>query len=132
MSNENFSLLVMWDFLCFWTDNKRLDEWVSEDRLDRRKVQWPKKDGAVGTTGTVTVVGSRPASPAPSCASLEGVTSSSLAAAIQKKQAGRKRKAVALDLEVNIKEVNKDLLSFLLCMFLIDSMHISTGFNGWE
>ncbi|CAG0885242.1 unnamed protein product [Darwinula stevensoni] len=88
--------------------NKRLDEWVNEDRLDRRKVQWPKKDGAGGTTGTVTVVGSRPASPAPSCTSLESVTSSSLAAAIQKKQAGRKRKAVALDLEVNMKEDSMD------------------------
>lgn len=25
--------------------NKRLDEWVTEDRLDLRKVQFPRKDG---------------------------------------------------------------------------------------
>lgn len=30
-------------------DNKRLDEWVSEDRLDTRKVQYPRKDGQPST-----------------------------------------------------------------------------------
>jgi len=32
--------------------NKRLDEWVTEDRLDTRKVQYPRKDGMTGTAGT--------------------------------------------------------------------------------
>lgn len=32
----------------FILDNKRLDEWVDEDRLDLRKVQYPRKDGKDG------------------------------------------------------------------------------------
>lgn len=32
--------------------NKRLDEWVAEERLDTRKVQYPRKDQA--TTGGVS------------------------------------------------------------------------------
>ncbi|XP_052128506.1 histone acetyltransferase Tip60-like [Frankliniella occidentalis] len=29
--------------------NKRLDEWVSVERLDTRKVQYPRRDGQPGT-----------------------------------------------------------------------------------
>lgn len=32
-----------------FTDNKRLDEWVSAERLDTRKVQYPRKDGQTST-----------------------------------------------------------------------------------
>lgn len=39
--------------------NKRLDEWVSEDRLDVEKLQLPRKDSKVSTLAK----GSRPASP---------------------------------------------------------------------
>ncbi|XP_049943881.1 histone acetyltransferase Tip60-like [Schistocerca serialis cubense] len=34
--------------------NKRLDEWVTEDRLDTRKVQYPRRDGAGPGTGMST------------------------------------------------------------------------------
>lgn len=34
---------------CDFTVNKRLDEWVSVDRLDTRKVQYPRRDGQPGT-----------------------------------------------------------------------------------
>ncbi|XP_055715274.1 histone acetyltransferase Tip60 [Phlebotomus papatasi] len=82
--------------------NKRLDEWVSEDFMDTRKVQFPRKDGS--TTGqntgvttpkkqpTVPTTGntSRPVSPVtPSSELVNG--SAVLAAALQKKM-NRKRK----------------------------------------
>ncbi|CAG0891899.1 unnamed protein product [Cyprideis torosa] len=47
--------------------NKRLDEWVSEDHLDLRKVQWPKagdEDGKGGASKR-SVTSSRAASPPP-------------------------------------------------------------------
>lgn len=34
---------------CGFIVNKRLDEWVSVDRLDTRKVQYPRRDGQPGT-----------------------------------------------------------------------------------
>ncbi|KAK7601085.1 hypothetical protein V9T40_008526 [Parthenolecanium corni] len=53
--------------------NKRLDEWVTEDRLDTRKVQYPRKDGSSASVAGlstpkrpqagVSVTSSRPASP---------------------------------------------------------------------
>ena len=39
--------------------NKRLDEWVSEDRLDTEKLQLPRKDSKITTLSK----NSRPASP---------------------------------------------------------------------
>lgn len=80
--------------------NKRLDEWVSEDYLDTRKVQFPRRDGtATGqNTGVTTpkkfshsVTGpvSRPTSPVATNEILNG--SAVLAAALQKKM-NRKRK----------------------------------------
>ena len=49
-----------------------MDEWVSEDRLDTRKVQYPRKDGASGSVSTpkrvqasTSVTSSRPSSPVP-------------------------------------------------------------------
>ena len=42
----------------FITDNKRLDEWVSTDRMDFSRVQLPKKDVKVSSLRS-----SRPASP---------------------------------------------------------------------
>ena len=40
-------------------DNKRLDEWVSEDRLDIERLQLPRKDSKVNSLSK----SSRPASP---------------------------------------------------------------------
>ncbi|XP_023315248.1 histone acetyltransferase Tip60 isoform X2 [Trichogramma pretiosum] len=83
--------------------NKRLDEWVPEDCLDTRKVQFPRRDGATapGTgagTGAATPkkqVPSRPASP--SVVHSEPVNGSAvLQAAIQKKMS-RKRKATVME-----------------------------------
>ena len=34
------------------TDNKRLDEWVGEERLDLRRIQFPRKDKDAPTTTT--------------------------------------------------------------------------------
>lgn len=55
------------------TDNKRLDEWVNESRLDLRKIQYPRRDhgstgtglntGGVNTPKKVLNSCSRPASP---------------------------------------------------------------------
>lgn len=52
-------------------DNKRLDEWVEEDRLDLRKIQYPRRDlASAATTGLNTpkktltgTTNSRPSSP---------------------------------------------------------------------
>ena len=38
-----FNLMIM--SVCLCSVNKRLDEWVSGDRLDYSKLQFPKKDG---------------------------------------------------------------------------------------
>ena len=39
-------------FLLPASDNKRLDEWVVEDRLDLRRIQFPRKDKDAPTTTT--------------------------------------------------------------------------------
>lgn len=87
-------------------DNKRLDEWVTEDRLDTRKVQYPRKDGlTTGTSGTGTstpnrkaenisiLSQSRPASPLSIPPNVQNNDSIVLTTALQKKIA-RKRKIV--------------------------------------
>ncbi|KAK7083748.1 3-ketoacyl-CoA thiolase 5, peroxisomal [Halocaridina rubra] len=78
--------------------NKRLDEWVEEDRLDTRKIQYPRRDLASGTTTGLntpkkTLTGttnSRPSSPGLIPDPITGP--SVLAALQQKQQKNRKRK----------------------------------------
>lgn len=86
-----------------------MDEWVTEERLDTRKVQYPRKDGlTTGTSGTgastpnrkaenISILSqSRPASPL-SVPSTQSNDPTVLSAALQKKIA-RKRKVA--DIEV--------------------------------
>ncbi|ROT85942.1 putative histone acetyltransferase Tip60 isoform X2 [Penaeus vannamei] len=80
--------------------NKRLDEWVDEDRLDTRKIQYPRRDLASGTTTGLntpkkTLTGttnSRPSSPGLTPAQDPITGPSVLAALQQKQQKNRKRK----------------------------------------
>jgi histone acetyltransferase HTATIP len=85
--------------------NKRLDEWVTEERLDTRKVQFPRRDvpSQAGGTGTPKKLGggnslSRPASP-PGGPEMQLNGSAVLAAALQKK-ISRKRKGISPESEV--------------------------------
>ena len=80
--------------------NKRLDDWVSEEFLDTRKIQFPRKDGTQAGTGlstpkkiSGTTGSSRPSSPCAVSGSLDVMVNGSalLAAALQKRN-GRKRK----------------------------------------
>ncbi|CAI6350004.1 unnamed protein product [Macrosiphum euphorbiae] len=84
--------------------NKRLDEWVTEERLDTRKVQYPRKDGmTTGTSGTgastpkiklepISIMSqSRPASPLSLPPAVPNNDATVLSAALQKK-ISRKRK----------------------------------------
>ncbi|KAJ4428621.1 hypothetical protein ANN_24666 [Periplaneta americana] len=88
--------------------NKRLDEWVTEERLDTRKVQFPRRDGPAQAAGTGTPkkLGggnnsvSRPASP-PAGPEMQLNGSAVLAAALQKK-ISRKRKGISLESEVGL------------------------------
>jgi len=87
--------------------NKRLDDWVTEDFLDTRKIQFPRKDGTQAGTGLSTpkkvekggtTGSSRPSSPlAASSASDLTVNGSALLAAALQKRNGRKRKIGAKD-----------------------------------
>jgi histone acetyltransferase HTATIP len=90
---------------CQFSVNKRLDEWVTEERLDTRKVQFPRRDGPsqIGGTGTPKKLGggnslSRPASP-PGGPEIQLNGNAVLAAALQKK-ISRKRKGISLESEV--------------------------------
>ena len=68
------------------TDNKRLDEWVSEDRCDFERLQLPRKDSKVSNLAK----NSRPSSP-----SVHTATSSAISSLDTKRfnsLAGRKRK----------------------------------------
>ena len=49
--------------VCFLSDNKRLDEWVSEERADLDKIQLPRKESKL----TATSKNSRAASPDVAC-----------------------------------------------------------------
>lgn len=86
--------------------NKRLDEWVTEDYLDTRKVQFPRKDGSTtghntgvttpkklvpNSTGPLAANSSRPASPK-SEADNELVNGNTVMAAALQKKMNRKRK----------------------------------------
>ncbi|KAJ8922803.1 hypothetical protein NQ315_007838, partial [Exocentrus adspersus] len=85
--------------------NKRLDEWVTEESLDTRKVHFPRKDGGSNTgvsTPKKVQIGSgggtmsRPSSPINTPELLNG--NAVLAAALQKR-INRKRKGPTLDNE---------------------------------
>lgn len=88
----------------FFLVNKRLDEWVTEESLDTRKVHFPRKDGgsntgmstpkkiSIGSGGAI----SRPSSPINNAELLNG--NAVLAAAIQKR-INRKRKGPSLENE---------------------------------
>ncbi|MPC81615.1 Histone acetyltransferase Tip60 [Portunus trituberculatus] len=74
-----------------YSDNKRLDEWVEEDRLDLRKIQYPRRDLASSTTGLNTpkktltgATNSRPSSPG--LTTPDPITGPSVLAALQQKQ----------------------------------------------
>ena len=86
--------------------NKRLDEWVTEDRLDTRRIEPPSKDDKHSTAATgintpkktvslvTSAVPSRPSSPVSADATV--VTGSGvLAAALQKKNARKRRGGAA-------------------------------------
>ncbi|CAB3371095.1 Hypothetical predicted protein [Cloeon dipterum] len=84
--------------------NKRLDEWVTEERLDTRKVQFPRKDGASSQSGLQTpktrvesTAPSRPETPPNTPGEL--VNGNALAAALNKKLT-RKRKMPSIEAEV--------------------------------
>ncbi|XP_057329052.1 histone acetyltransferase Tip60 [Microplitis mediator] len=79
--------------------NKRLDEWVTEDCLDTRKVQYPHRDGATapGTGCATPKKHSRP--PSPSSIIAEPVNGSAVLQAALQKRISRKRKGTFLDNE---------------------------------
>lgn len=100
-----------------------MDEWVTEERLDTRKVQYPRKDGlTTGTSGTGTstpnrkaenisiLSQSRPASPLSVPSSTQNNDPTVLSAALQKK-ISRKKKAI--DTEVRVLEFMTYFLLYL-------------------
>ncbi|KAK6621343.1 Histone acetyltransferase KAT5 [Polyplax serrata] len=113
--------------------NKRLDEWVTEERLDLRKVQFPRKDGTkepgcatpkrIGlgggaipsSGGSVTPQpvererqASRPTSPVTPIQSDFISGSTVLATALQKKMS-RKRKGTFMEPELNFTNANDSM-----------------------
>ena len=48
-------------YITYFKDNKRLDEWVLEDRLNLKKMQLPKKEATTPKKGEKN--GSRPTTP---------------------------------------------------------------------
>ncbi|XP_055380164.1 histone acetyltransferase Tip60 [Condylostylus longicornis] len=92
--------------------NKRLDEWVSEEYLDTRKVQFPRRDATATTASTgvttpkriLSIPGSvsRPASPTNS----EIVNGNTvLAAALQKKINRKRRTQIVIENEESSQDV---------------------------
>lgn len=84
--------------------NKRLDEWVGEEDLDTRKVQFPRKDGLTtgqNTTGVSTpkrlISTSRPPSPVHHHSQEVQVNGSAVLAAALQKKINRKRKAPSIN-----------------------------------
>lgn len=86
--------------------NKRLDEWVTEEDLDTRKVQFPRRDGTQTSTGVTTPkkhqmhlllsgnTASRPSSPptTPIHGTSEVVNGNAVLQAALQKKMNRKRK----------------------------------------
>ncbi|KOX74812.1 Histone acetyltransferase Tip60 [Melipona quadrifasciata] len=78
--------------------NKRLDEWVMEDCLDTRKVQYPRRDGTTPGTGAATPKKQAPSRPpSPSSLSNEPVNGSAVLQAALQKKMSRKRKATFIE-----------------------------------
>lgn len=106
--------MFIFDFFIYVIDNKRLDEWVTEERLDTRKVQYPRKDGmTTGTSGTgastpkikvepISILSqSRPASPLSLPPVVLNNDATVLSAALQKK-ISRKRKIADNEVCLNL------------------------------
>lgn len=107
LSHTDWAFETNFFFLFFRSSvNKRLDEWVTEDYLDTRKVQFPRKDGSTtghntgvttpkklvpNSTGPLAANSSRPASPK-SEADNELVNGNTVMAAALQKKMNRKRK----------------------------------------
>ncbi|XP_033221113.1 histone acetyltransferase Tip60-like [Belonocnema kinseyi] len=101
---EIISIKDVRGFKCYYVHyvdfNKRLDEWVTEDCLDTRKVQYPHRDVTAPGTGAATPkkqTQSRP--PSPVTISTEPVNGSAVLQAALQKKIARKRKATFLDNE---------------------------------
>ncbi|KAL1489884.1 hypothetical protein ABEB36_013811 [Hypothenemus hampei] len=104
-----------WYYVHFVDFNKRLDEWVTEEALDTRKVHFPRKDLGPGTgvttpkkqqigSGINTNVNtsaqtSRPSSPVVSNNSSELLNGNAVLEAVLQKKMNRKRKGPSLESE---------------------------------
>jgi histone acetyltransferase HTATIP len=92
--------MIFFNFLV----NKRLDEWVREEELDTRKVQFPRKEGTgqntTGHTGVSTpkrlISTSRPTSPVQHTPDVQQVNGNTVLAAALQKKFNRKRKLPTL------------------------------------
>jgi histone acetyltransferase HTATIP len=104
----NLKIPVLKFSFIFLAVNKRLDEWVTEDRLDTRKVQFPRKDGVSSQSGLQTPnrrveepqEPSRPETPPSTPGEL--VNGNAVLAAALNKKLTRKRKMPSIEAEVNI------------------------------
>ena len=126
--------------------NKRLDDWVTEDFLDTRKIHFPRKDGTQVGTGlnTPKKIGgttgsSRPSSPlAASSASDLTVNGSALLAAALQKRNGRKRKIgekedtslAALPPAKKLISTWKHCFAYLLKFFKVNLVTLGFRRNG--
>ncbi|KAF4526222.1 hypothetical protein B566_EDAN001907 [Ephemera danica] len=88
--------------------NKRLDEWVTEERLDTRKVQFPRKDIPASHSGLQTpkkigggcaLPSSRPCTPPPPITTTELLNGNAVLAAALQKKLTRKRKLPSIEVE---------------------------------
>lgn len=88
--------------------NKRLDEWVTEERLDTRKVQFPRKDIPASHSGLQTpkkigggcpLPSSRPCTPPPPITQTELLNGNAVLAAALQKKLTRKRKLPSIEVE---------------------------------
>lgn len=107
-----------------------MDEWVTEERLDTRKVQYPRKDGMTGTAGTgastpnrkaenISILSqSRPASPLSIPSVVQNNDATVLSAALQKKIA-RKRKIVDNEVHLNLIYFSTGIILYLYYYILI-------------
>lgn len=113
--------------------NKRLDEWVTEDYLDTRKVQFPRKDGSTtghntgvttpkklvpNSTGPLAANSSRPASPK-SEADNELVNGNTVMAAALQKKMNRKRKVSKHQISVEVYQIRTKLGTTITKLFNI-------------
>ncbi len=88
-------------YTCFNTDNKRLDEWVSEDRLDLEKIQLPRKDCKSSATNTIAAIKNMSRASSPDITVIAPPTSFLPHDIIRRTSvAGRKRKNEAGDVRI--------------------------------